>query len=153
LGFDSLQHEYIPHGFGKQRQFSSHALRSKTAQKADGVKVDDHLGIMAFGGKSFRVNRISPFKEGIDPSDFTSRSDIDDFVKYSAKALAYAHARSDKDYNSTYVNYNFEQGYADAVAAWPQFKITVQTLSENYYNQVLADYGQFVSLMNAGQMN
>ncbi|MBC2578756.1 DUF2252 family protein [Clostridium sp. DJ247] len=132
--------------------FINDAQRSKTAQKADGIRVDDHLGVETFGGKSYRVTRISPFKNSFDSTDFKSRSDIEDFLKYSAKALAYAHARSDKDYNTTYVNYNFEAGALNAIAIWPQFKTTVSTLSENYYNQVLADYSMFTYLVNTGQM-
>jgi len=133
--------------------FSNDAQRSKTAQKANGIKVDDHLGVETFGGKSYRVTRISPYKYSFDSSDFQSRSDIEDFLKYSAKALAYAHGRADKDYNSNYVNYNFEVGALNAIAVWPKFKTTVSSLAEEYYNQVLSDYSMFKNLFNNSQID
>ncbi|MFB7138360.1 DUF2252 family protein [Gottfriedia sp. NPDC056225] len=132
--------------------FPTHANRSKTGELADGIKVDNHLGEINFNNKSYRVQRISPWDETFDAADFKSKSDVQDFLKYSAKALAYAHARADKDYNTTYVNYNFEQGVIDAINAWPQFKTTVLQLSENYYNQVLADYSLFEDLRSTGKL-
>jgi uncharacterized protein (DUF2252 family) len=133
--------------------FTNHAQRAVTAQKAQGVRVDNHLGYMTFNNEAFKVARISPYKYGFDSSDFGSKSDVKDFVLYAAKALALAHARSDKDYNTTYINYNFEQAYADAIAALPQFKSTVQTLSSAYYQQVNADYTLFLDLLNTGQLS
>ncbi|MEE6452346.1 DUF2252 family protein [Gottfriedia acidiceleris] len=132
--------------------FPSHGNRSKTGELADGIKVDNDLGEMNFNNSSYRVQRISPWDETFDAVDFKSKSDVQNFLKYSAMAFAYAHARADKDYNTTYVNYNFEQGVLDAITAWPQFKTTVLQLSENYYNQVLADYTLIEDLRHTGKL-
>lgn len=135
-----------------QGWFPSHAERSATAAKGLGIETDNHLGTIAFNGKSFRVERISPYKEGISSSDFSSLSDMQDFVNYSATALALAHARSDKDFNSAYVSYNYEQGFLDALAALPKLKTTILTLGENYANQVKADYQLYLDLRRNGDL-
>lgn len=133
--------------------FTTHAQRAVTAEKALGNKVDDHLGYMSFRGESFKVQRISPYKDGFESDNFHNKSDVNDFVTYAAKALALAHARSDKDYNTIYINYNFEQAYFNAIAAWSQFKTTVDTLAKAYYQQVTADYAMFIDLLNTGQIS
>jgi hypothetical protein len=83
---------------------------------------------------------------------FVSKADLENFVQASAKALAYAHARSDRDYNSSYVSYNFADGALQAIALWPQFKTAVAQLGESYAAQVQADYNSFVDLVNSGQL-
>lgn len=133
--------------------FANDAQRAVTAEKASGLQVDNHLGSMAFNGESFKVSRISPYKESFDTSDFTSKADVNDFVLYAAEALALAHARADKDFSTTYINYNFEQAYFNAVAAWPQFKTTVQSLAQGYSQQVNADYTLFLNLLSTGQLS
>ncbi|WP_158598382.1 DUF2252 family protein [Falsibacillus albus] len=133
-------------------EFTNHAQRSSIAYLAEETEVDNHLGYMTFNNKSFRVRRISPWKEGIKAKDFNSKSDLEDFVKYSAKALAYAHARADKDYSTNFVDYNFEQGALDAIDVWPQFKTKVLAYSSDYYQQVKADYSLYEDLMNNGEI-
>jgi uncharacterized protein (DUF2252 family) len=132
--------------------FANHAQRTVIANKALGIKVDEHLGVISFESKSFRVRRIPPCRYGFETTDFSSKSDVNDFVTYTAKALALAHAHADKDYNPTYINYNFEQAYFAAIGAWPQFKTTVNRLSEGYYQQVLADHEMFTELLGTGQL-
>jgi len=132
---------------------TNHGERVATAKKALGIKVDKHLGSMNFMSKSFRVARISLYKFGFESSSFKKKSDVKDFVLYAAKALALAHARSDKDFDKKYISYNFEQAYFNATAVWPQFNTTVNYLSGVYYNQVNEDYIMFVDLLKAGQFN
>ena len=84
--------------------------------------------------------------------DFTSQTALANFVKYCARATAYAHARADKDYDTAYVGYNFENGALDAIAAWPNAKTTMADLGETYSDQVLADYGQFLELRADGEL-
>jgi uncharacterized protein (DUF2252 family) len=141
--------------------FANHAQRTVIASKALGIKVDEHLGVILFDDKSFRVRRIPPCRYGfeIDEKPVTrfsfsraSKSDVNDFVTYAARALALAHARADKDYNPTYVNYNFEHAYFAAMVAWSQFRTTVNSLSEGYYQQVLADHEMFTELLSTGQL-
>src|SRR6266487_2499984 len=132
--------------------FANHAQRTVVANKALAIKVDEHLGVLVCDNKSFRVRRLPPCRYGFEITDFSSKSDVNDFVTYAAKALALAHARADKDYNPTYINYNFEQAYRAAIVRWPQFKTTVNRLSEGYYQQVLADYELFTDLFGTGQL-
>ncbi len=136
------------------RWFANHAQRAVIANQALGIKVDEHLGVIVFDDKSFRVRRIPPCRYGFEIDDFSraSKSDVHDFVTYAAAALALAHARADKDYNPTYVNYDFEHAYYAAMVAWPQFKTTVKSLSEGYYKQVLADHELFTELLDSGQL-
>jgi len=134
------------------RWFANHAQRTVSANKALGIKIDEHLGVIVFDSKSFRVKRIPPCRYGFEIADFSSKSDVNDFVTYAAKALALAHARADMDYNPTYIDYNFEQASLAAIVAWPQFKTTVNSLSEGYYQQVLADHEMFTELLGTGQL-
>jgi uncharacterized protein (DUF2252 family) len=134
------------------RWFANHAQRSVVATRALGIRVDEHLGVILFSGKSFRVRRLPPSRYGFVSKDFTSKSDVNDFVTSAARALALAHARSDKDYCSDYINYNFEQAYFSVIAAWPQFKTTIASLSKGYYQQVLADHKMFTDLLDTGQL-
>jgi uncharacterized protein (DUF2252 family) len=134
------------------RWFASHAHRTVIANKALGIKLDEHLGWLLLGSKSFRIRRIPPCRYGFEIRDFSSKSDVNDFVTYAAKALALAHARADKDYNPTYIDYDFEHAYFAAMLAWPQFETTIQSLSEGYYQQVLADHELFTELLGTGQL-
>jgi len=131
--------------------FSTHAERYLTAKKATGIKLDKHYGSMNFMGKSFRIARISQYKFGFASTDFLKKSDVKDFVFYAAKALALAHARSDKEYDKKYIWYNFKQAYVNATAVLSQFKSHVNTLSEKYFHQVNDDYIMFVDLLKSGQ--
>lgn len=133
-------------------QFTSHGHRVQTANKAMLDKADDHLGYMDTATRSYMVHRISPYKFGFDPEDFTSEDDLTNFVKYCARAVAYAHARSDKDFDPAYVSYNFENGALDAIATWPAAKTTMANLGEAYSDQVLADYAQFLELRADGEL-
>jgi uncharacterized protein (DUF2252 family) len=133
-------------------RFTNHAVRTVTANKALLNNVDDHAGSLQSTARPYFVHRISPWKKGLDPVDFKSKSDLQDFVKASAQALAYAHARSDRDYNTTYISYNFEDSALQAIAVWPQFKTTVAQLAESYSAQVIADYNSFTTLVNSGQL-
>jgi uncharacterized protein (DUF2252 family) len=133
-------------------RFASHGRRASTATKAMLNKVDDHLGYMDTAARSYLVHRISPYKFGFDAEDFDSQTDLESFVKYCARATAYAHARADKDYDTSYVSYNFEHAALDAIDAWPSAKTTMASLGEAYSDQVLADYELFLELRADGEL-
>lgn len=133
-------------------QFSSHGLRAQTANKASLNKCDDHCGNMKTASFSYLVRRLSPTKYGFDAIDFTSKSDLSNYLKFTGKALAYAHARSDNDYSSSYVSYNSEAGILNAISVWSNAKTTMQTLGENYADQVRADWTLFNQLRSEGQL-
>jgi len=133
-------------------QFSTDGRRACTANKALLNKADDHLGYLDTTARSYVVRKISRFKFGFDATDFTNLTDLRNFVKYAARAVAYAHARADRDYDTTYVGYNFEDGALNAIATWPNAKTTMGNLGEAYSDQVIADYTLFLALRAGGQM-
>jgi uncharacterized protein (DUF2252 family) len=132
--------------------FTTHANRSKTALKALLVNADNFSGAINGISLKYMVRKMSPYKYGFEPKDFTSKTDFNNFLKYAARAIAYAHSRSDNDYSSTYVNYNFENSALSAISAWPSTKSTIRDMGESYANQVVVDYNYFVSLVNSGQI-
>jgi gamma-glutamylcysteine synthetase len=109
--------------------FSTHATRSNTALKALLVNADNFSGAINGTSYSYIVRKMSPYKYGFEPKDFTSKSDLNNYLKYAARAIAYAHSRSDKDYSSTYINYNFENSALNAVSAWPSTKSTIRDIA------------------------
>lgn len=131
---------------------SNHSARNVSATKAMLNRVDDHLGDLTTYYRSYMVRRISPYKKGLEGSDFDSENDLDNFLKYTARALAYAHARSDRDYDSYYVGYNFENGALDAIDEWPSAKTTMANLADDYADQVFTDYQLFVQLVQEGKI-
>lgn len=133
--------------------FSSHAKRAKIANKAMGRNVDNHLGAFNSSSRSYLVRKISPYKYGYEANDFKSESDLQNYLKYSAIAVAYAHSRADKDYNTYYIPYGFDKNAVDAIKIWPSFKTTVVNLGQAYSDQVRADYTSFVELVNSGDLN
>lgn len=133
-------------------QFSSHGLRAQTANKSSLNKCDDHTGNLKTASYSYLVRRLSPTKYGFDAVDFTSKSDLSNYLKFTGRALAYAHARSDNDYNSSYVSYNAEAGILNAITIWANAKTTMQTLGENYADQVRADWSLFNQLRSESQL-
>ncbi len=133
-------------------QLANPADAARVAYKGLEDQVDDHMGVLTGASKSYLVRRISPWDHGLDPVDFKQKSDLDSYVKYSAQALAYAHARADDDYQSQFISYNFENGALHAIDAWPQFKTTVVSLAGAYASQVNADYQSFLQLMQDNQL-
>lgn len=131
--------------------FTSHANRSKTALRALIVNADNFSGAIN-ASKSYLVRKMSPYKFGFEPKDFSSKTDFNNYMKYAARAIAYAHSRSDNDYSATYVNYNFESSALNAISVWSATKSTIRDLGESYANQVEIDYSYFVNLINTRQL-
>ncbi|NBU96896.1 MAG: DUF2252 domain-containing protein [Spirochaetia bacterium] len=133
-------------------RFPNHAQRAKTAMRALLVNADNFAGVLPGTGRTFLVRKISAFKSGLEPKDFQSLSDLKNFLSYSAKSIAYAHSRSDKDYSNSFLSYNFENSAYNAIIAWPQFKTTVRDLAESYAKQVKTDLNYFLTLRSSGQL-
>lgn len=127
--------------------FSHHGERTFTATKAMLNDVEGHLGYLNIDNIPFSVKTISKYKDGYDIDQFESESDLKNFVKHCAKALAYSHARADKDYkNGEYINYNFEDNALQAIDDWSKAKTTMRELSEEYAEQVEIDFTFFQEL-------
>lgn len=125
-------------------KFGNDAVRSKIATKAMLSKVERHLGYMSMMNKHYRLKMISAYKKGYDISDFDTKDDFKNFLKYAAKALAYAHSRSDKDYNEDYVPYSFEKHFKDFIDEKSKVKTKIIDISKDYANIVKDDYHIFL---------
>jgi uncharacterized protein (DUF2252 family) len=132
--------------------FQMDAERWRTGTLALGVHTDPHIGTLSYNRLSYGVKKLSPWYYTLEVTDFQSKSDVEDFVTYSGKAFAYAHAKADKDYNAEYVPYHFAKNALAAIAAWPHFQEKLLQLSEGYYEQVKQDYSLFQELVKSGQL-
>jgi uncharacterized protein (DUF2252 family) len=128
------------------------AKRWRTGTLAMGVHTDPHLGTLSYNHLSYGVKKLSPWYATFETTQFQSKSDIEEFLTFSGKAFAYAHAKADEDYDAEYVPYNFEQHALAAIASWPGFQEKLLDVSEGYYKQVIADYTLFQELINSGQL-
>ena len=123
--------------------FSTHGKRSVTASRAMLKNAEDFLGIMVSSNSSYQVKKISSYKFGFEPADFKSKSDLKNFLKYAALALANAHNRSDSQYNPLYIPYVVRPNILNAIKVWSSAKTTLRSLAKNYAAQVKVDYSLF----------
>ncbi|MGG0471443.1 DUF2252 family protein [Priestia aryabhattai] len=133
--------------------FQQQAERSFTGTLAMGVNADKHLGILQYNSLSYFVKQISPWYYSFDANSFHNKSDLEQFLIYSGKAFAYAHAKADEDYDKSYVPYNFEKNALAAISSWPNFNDKIIQLSEKYYDQVKEDYVLFKDLLKYNKLN
>ncbi len=132
--------------------YTSHASRAVLAAKILGVKVEEHLGVLQGSGRAFVVRQISTYKDDVDGTVFASRSDLRNYLKYAARALAWAHARADRDHSSSTIGYNAESGILAAIKAWSSAKTTMRNLGKDYAAQVRQDYTFFKQLLSSGTL-
>lgn len=132
-----------------KKWFTNEAERSRIANKALMRHCDEHMGSVILGEKAFLVRRISPYKETLQKTDIQTSADMEDFVANAARALALAHARSDKDYCPKYISYSFERAYFHTIKACFSFQATIRDLAKRYYQQVKADHMAFQELFDA----
>jgi uncharacterized protein (DUF2252 family) len=132
--------------------FQTDAQRWRTGTLALGVHTDPYIGTLSYNHLSYGVKKLSPWYYTLEVTDFQSKSDMEDFITYSGKAFAYAHAKADKEYSAKYVPYHFAPKALAAIAAWPHFQERLLQLSEGYYEQVKQDYTLFQELVKSGQL-
>ncbi|MDI4644177.1 choice-of-anchor I family protein [Cohnella hashimotonis] len=131
------------------KQFGdNHGKRATEAYRKLTQNPDPFAGWMQLGGNSFVVRPIAVSKgDYTDMSGaFASGNDLDNYLKYSAQALALGHARATAGFAGS-----FAAALADD-AAWSAFKLTLMNAAETYYRQVVADYGSVKSDMNGGAL-
>lgn len=139
----SLCHANIILGEAERTRFKNEAERALIANQALTMRNDRHLGIILLRDKACIVRRISPYKCNIKEKDFQNIADSKDFVTNAARALALAHARSDRDYHPEYISYSFEQAGFHFIQNCPSFKATLKELAHSYYQQVRSDHQEF----------
>ncbi|MGG1519849.1 DUF2252 family protein [Paenibacillus oryzisoli] len=122
------------------------AARTKTAYDALSVVEDAYVGpLTGTAGRTFMIREVSAYDRDYDDKKFGSFGDFKDFLKASAMAYAYGHARADRN-----LGYSFEEGALAAMNAdWTTIRDTMVNLGEDYAKQVQADYSQFAAVADA----
>jgi hypothetical protein len=64
------------------------------------ARTDDHEGWFNADGVSYHVTRISPLGDGVKLKDFEKREQLEDYLQWSAVALANAHCRANSRFAS-----------------------------------------------------
>lgn len=123
-----------------QISFTYQADRVKLAAKSLLKNLENHTGVMIASSKSYFVRMISAYKYGFEAKDFKSKSDLENFVKYCAQAIAFAHTRAASE---SHANSSFASATIKAIDVWKNFKDNLINLSKEYAKQVNADYNAF----------
>jgi uncharacterized protein (DUF2252 family) len=108
--------------------------RVSDATRAMTARTDNHEGWFNTNGVSYHVTRISPLADGVKLKDFEMREQLEDYLQWSAVALANAHCRSNPHFA------------AEALSAFDDFrnvKETILNIGRAYARQVEADYHEF----------
>jgi uncharacterized protein (DUF2252 family) len=125
----------------------SAAVRSTTAYKASGYRVDDFLGTMTLAdGKSYSVRERSPYKETFDTTTLTTTTRLQNLAEQWGAVLATHHARADRDWNAAVFATSLD-GEVDALTNGDHagFRALVRAIAFDYADQVALDYASFVA--------
>lgn len=110
--------------------------RVSDATRAMSGRRDDHEGWFKPGQTSYHVTRISPLAGSADLNDFKKPVELEDFLRWSAVALANAHCRSTPRFA------------IEALRAFPtsqELEQAIQKLGRDYAAQVREDHREFSS--------
>lgn len=122
------------------------------AYKAMSINPDTHLGVLT-ADKSYLVREISPYKGDYTKKTFASKEDFRQYAIDSAKAYAYAHARSDRDSAVGGLTNSFDDDFAGSVAGeWDTLGKMLVNAGEDYAGQVVADYNLLKDDMLSGKL-
>ncbi|OCT13070.1 hypothetical protein A8709_20160 [Paenibacillus pectinilyticus] len=121
------------------------ADRTKTAYDALSAVEDPFIGSLNGSAKTFLVRQLSAYDRDFNDKKFSSFADYQDFLKASAMAYAYTHARADRN-----LGYSFEDSVSTILNSdWSTIRDTMVNLGEDYAKQVVADYNQYKIVPNA----
>jgi uncharacterized protein (DUF2252 family) len=119
--------------------------------KAQLTHADVLAGYTTIGGDPFFVHEKSPFQEDFDYTQLTSVGKWETAAEYMGKALASAHALSDKDYDDTLIPYSEDKEVADITDHHHDaFRAEVRAFADDYAQQVKDDYQSFVAAYDSG---
>jgi uncharacterized protein (DUF2252 family) len=123
------------------------ALRTVTAYKAMGYRVDDHLGWMALSdGRVYSVRERSPWKDTFPTEELVTMPQITKMAEQWGQVLAAHHARADKDWNASVIPRSIDGEIKLLVDGdHAGFRGQVRSIALPYADQVEADYESFVA--------
>ena len=122
----------------------NHALRTVLAARAMGYRPDEHMGAVTLFGTRFSVRERTPARGAIDVRELSTPTRVSKLAEVWGAVLATAHARSDQDFNSTLIPFNFEAEALRRVSDQQElFRARVRQVALSYANQVAADHAAF----------
>ena len=108
---------------------------------------DQHSGHTTIGTTSYSIRNQTPQKYKVSYPDFTSKTNLQDFINNAARALAHSHARADNDGSSGLITYNAEAGIVNAIKnVWTSAKTKIELYGRDYADQVRVDWGMYKTL-------
>lgn len=129
----------------------NHALRHSIAYRALTNKTDDYLGWMdlselsASGPLYCSVRELSPYKRAFDTTNIARLKTFEAVAKNWGLILATAHARADKNFDETFIDYSFEKQIDRLTDGHHQdMRDLVKAIALPYADQVEADWQTFL---------
>jgi uncharacterized protein (DUF2252 family) len=116
----------------------THGRRVSQAIRAMVADPDPLEGWLDVGGVSYHVSRISPLADGLKLKDFKAEDDLEDFLEWTAMALANSHTRANVRFASTAYTF-FDAGV----------RAKLQQLAGDYAAQVLKDFAAYRTFQTA----
>ena len=96
----------------------------------------------------YSVRERSPFKKSLETTELTSKKSFEKVVKQWARILATAHARADKDFDTSLVPYSFEDEVGKLTDGnHKAFRELVRDVAFAYAKQVEEDYDDFTDVL------
>ena len=129
----------------------NHALRHSVAYRALTNKTDDYLGWMDLsqlsdsGSLYCSVRELSPYKRAFDTTNIARLKTFEAVAENWGLILATAHARADKNFDATFVDYSFEKQVDRLTDGHHQeVRALVKAIAFSYAEQVEADWQTFL---------
>ncbi|WP_285499055.1 DUF2252 family protein [Actinokineospora sp. NBRC 105648] len=121
------------------------ALRWLAAQS------DPLAGWASVGPVPVLVREKSPFAEDLAIADLTSSTIWDDTVRDTARLLAAAHSRADRDIAGTGLAYSADAAIDGAITSVSGLQGETRAFATSYADQVTADWQAYVTAKNSGR--
>ncbi|KGI76741.1 DUF2252 domain-containing protein [Oleiagrimonas soli] len=140
-----------PGGMPSSAYDGQQGYRVVRSLKAQLIHADVLAGYTTLGGNPFYVHEKSPYQEDFDYTQLTSVGQWETAAGYMGKALASAHALSDKDYDDTLIPYSEDKEVADITDHHHDaFRAEVRAFADDYAQQVKDDYQSFLDAYDSG---
>ena len=125
--------------------FTNPAERVITAERALLTFPNPHLGWLLLDGSFFSVRERSPFKESLRLEELDSSRELRRVAEQLGLILASAHARGDRDFDSSLVPQSFDRDADERFdGSHDEFRDLVWQVASSYAAQVAQDYQAFL---------